>query len=79
MCQFITVKELPALGYLYTYMKCVYVRTDLYMKLHTELGRLWFKLPKNMATICSPEMVIFFYFKLQSISRKSCNYYCFTD
>ena len=21
-------------------MKCVYVRTDLYMKLHTELGRL---------------------------------------
>ena len=22
-------------------MKCVYVRTDLYMKLHTELGRLW--------------------------------------
>ena len=22
--------------------KCVYVRTDLYMKLHTELGRRWF-------------------------------------
>ena len=21
--------------------QCVYVRTDLYMKLHTELGRLW--------------------------------------
>ena len=24
-----------------SYTKCVYVRTDLYMKLHTELGRLW--------------------------------------
>ena len=22
--------------------ECVYVHTDLYMKLHTELGRLWF-------------------------------------
>ena len=21
--------------------KCLYVRTDLYMKLHSELGRLW--------------------------------------
>ena len=37
MCQFVTVKELPALGYLCNKV----VRTDLYMKLHTELGRLW--------------------------------------
>ena len=27
--------------------ECVYVRTDLYMKLHTELGRLWFEYTKT--------------------------------
>ena len=40
MCQFITVKELPALGYLYNILWSVRT-SDLYMKLHTELGRLW--------------------------------------
>ena len=32
-------------------MKCVYVRTDLYMKLHTELDRLWAKIHKIIADV----------------------------
>ena len=44
-------------------MKCVYVRTDLCMKLHTELGRLWypmkiidssFRQPRTQGIIAAP-------------------------